>query len=76
MANTYKEKKKEIEANFERERWQARTSGKIEGALNVLYALDLDMEKRIRLLADAVGLSYTTSKEIIESEENVPPFGS
>ncbi len=61
--------KKEIETILERERWQARTSGKIEGATTVLYALDLDMNKRIGLLADAVGLSYTTAKGIIEPEE-------
>ncbi|SCY69250.1 hypothetical protein SAMN02910292_02524 [Lachnospiraceae bacterium XBB2008] len=66
---TQEELMKEAEAILERERWQARTCGKIEGALSVLYVLDLDMEKRINLLSDAVGLSYATAKEMIEQEE-------
>lgn len=55
-------------------RWQGEVSGKVEGALNVLFALDLDKEKRIELLQNAVGLSHITASEFIaprQIEENI-----
>lgn len=65
---------KAVNDMIERARWQGEVSGKVEGALNVLFALDLDKEKRIELLQDAVGLSYRTASEFIaprQIEENI-----
>ncbi len=71
----YKEKfEKAVNDMIERARWQGEVSGKVEGALSVLFALDLDKEKRIELLQDAVGLSYRTASEFIaprQIEENI-----
>ena len=46
---------------------------KIEVALNVLFAFDLDKEKRIELLSEAVGLSHGTARILIESREIEKP---
>ena len=60
----------EIEKILKDERWRGFVSGKVEGALNVLYLLDLDKEKRVELLQEAVGLSRATAEEFIEPKEN------
>ena len=74
MAARTKDNKKQFEDALEAARWQGEVSGKIDGALNVLFALELDKEKRIELLQNAVGLSYLTASEFIEPrqiEENI-----
>lgn len=74
MAARTKDKKKQFEDALEVARWQGEVSGKIDGALNVLFAIELDKEKRIELLQNAVGLSYLTASEFIEPrqiEENI-----
>lgn len=74
MAERAKDKKNKLEEAIEVARWQGEVSGKIEGALNVLFALDLDKEKRIEVLQNAVGLSFITASEFIEPrqiEENI-----
>ncbi len=50
-------------------KWQYFTGGKIEGALNVLYLLDIDRERRVELLARAIGLSHATANDFIEQRE-------
>ncbi|MBE5872526.1 MAG: hypothetical protein E7294_14980 [Lachnospiraceae bacterium] len=70
MAEIAEGLRKEVQDILDRERWQGYISGKVEGALNVLYALDLDKEKRLELLSDAVGLSETTAMGFLESREN------
>ena len=64
-----KEMEAEVQEVLDREFWRGSASGKIEGALNVLYALDLPKERRIELLADAVGLTIGTATKILEPRE-------
>ena len=61
------EMEKEIKKIIEVARWQGEAHGKIEGALNVLFDLELEKEERITLLQRAVGLSYMTASEFVES---------
>ena len=61
--------KKEVQEILDRERWQGYVGGKVEGALNVLYAIDLCKEKRLELLSEAVGLSRATAEEFLEPRE-------
>ncbi len=70
MAETREELENKVQTILDRERWQGYVGGKIEGALNVLYSLDLSRERRIELLANAVGLSQRTAEELIEPREN------
>ncbi|WP_044917085.1 hypothetical protein [Butyrivibrio sp. WCE2006] len=74
MTSEVKDFKEEMDKALDLARWQGEISGKVEGAMNVLFALDIDMEKRIELLQDAVGLSHITASEFIEPrqiEENI-----
>ena len=47
MVEIPEELKREVQDIMDRVRWQEYVSGKIEGALNVLYAMDLDKDKRL-----------------------------
>ena len=67
--NMPEEIQKQVEEILDKERWQGYVSGKVEGALNVLYSLDLDMEKRLELLQSAVGLSRETAEEFLKPRE-------
>ena len=69
MAEISEEMKKEIQDILDRERWQGYVSGKVEGALNVLYSIDLSKEKRLELLSEAVGLSHATAEGFLEPRE-------
>ncbi len=69
MAEISENMKKEIQKILDRERWQGYVNGKVEGALNVLYALELSTEKRLELLSEAVGLSHMTAEEFLEPRE-------
>lgn len=63
------EKSEESRKASDREHWQGYVSGKIEGALNVLYLMDLSFDKRLELFGEAVGLSEATAKEFLEPRE-------
>lgn len=69
MAEISEDIKKEVQDILDRERWQGYVSGKVEGALNVLYAIDLSKEKRLELLSEAVGLSRATAEGFLEPRE-------
>lgn len=74
MTEATKDYKKQMEEALDLARWQGEVSGKVEGALNVLFSLELDKEKRIELLRNAVGLSYATALEFVaprQIEENI-----
>lgn len=74
MAKATGDFSKEMEEAIDRAMWQGEVCGKIEGALNVLFALDLEKDKRLELLCDAVGLSSATAEEFLEPrqiEENI-----
>ena len=58
--------KEQVENILERERWAARVSGKVDGALNVLFLLDISKEERISLLSRALGLSTATATDFVE----------
>lgn len=58
--------KEQVEKILEKERWAARVSGKVDGALNVLFLLDLSKERRIELLSQALGLSTATATDFVE----------
>ena len=45
--------------------WQGFVSGKVVGGLAVLEALNIDKERRIEVLADALGLSITTATDYV-----------
>ncbi len=61
--------KKEVQEILDRERWQGFIDGKIEGALNIIYALDIDKDMRVELLMNAVGLCRETATEFIDAKE-------
>ena len=61
--------KEKIQEHLDIVRWQGYISGKVEGAMDVLYEIDLDMEERIRLLQRVAGLSRITAEEFIEPRE-------
>ncbi|WP_029199973.1 hypothetical protein [Oribacterium sp. NK2B42] len=54
---------------LDREHWQGFVSGKVEGALNVLYLMDLTFDNRLELLEKAVGISEATAKDFLEPRE-------
>ena len=58
--------KEQVEKILEKERWAARVSGKVDGALNVLFLLDISKEERISLLSRALGLSIMTATDFVE----------
>ncbi len=70
MSEKAAEIEKQIDDLMEVARWQGEVSGKIEGALNVLFELELGKEERIKLLQRAVGLSHMTASEIYESRSS------
>ncbi len=45
--------------------WQGFVSGKVVGGLAVLEALNIDKERRIEILADALGLSIATATDYV-----------
>ena len=69
MIKNDKDFKEEIERILQHERWQGYTTGLIEGALNVIFRLDLEREKRVELLANAAGLGMTTAQEFVDGKE-------
>ena len=69
MSKEMGDAEKAMKALLDRERWQGYVSGKVEGALNVLFALDLSKEKRIELLSEAAGLSLLTATDLVENRE-------
>lgn len=66
---TLEELEEQAQKALDHERWLGYVDGKVEGALNVLYDLDLDREKRLDLLARAVGLSRATATDMLRPRE-------
>ncbi len=73
MTNTLETRRKEMEEEIQKvldiERWRGRLDGLVEGALNVLYLMELDKEKRLELLEKAVGVSRETALTWLEPRE-------
>ncbi len=69
MKNSSEDLKKTLEEELKVRDWQQYICGKVDGALNVLYAMDLDKEKRLELLQEAVGLTRDTATSFLEPRE-------
>ncbi len=69
MSEKIEDLEKELLKILDREKWISYASGRIEGALNVLYAIDLGMEERQDLLSKAAGICHLTAKDILEKRE-------
>ena len=69
MAEISEDMEKKVQEILDNERWRGYVGGKVEGALNVLYALDLSKEKRLELLSKAAGLCHMTAEELLEPRE-------
>ncbi|MCR4617737.1 MAG: hypothetical protein K5669_06075 [Lachnospiraceae bacterium] len=70
MSNSKEEMEKEVDRILSVTRWQGYASGKVDGALGVIKALNLDDEERkIELLSRAVGLSRETAIEMLKQED-------
>ena len=61
--------REKVQDILDRERWQGYISGKVEGALNVLYLIDLDKEERLKILSEAIGLSRATAEDFLKPRE-------
>ena len=69
MAETTEDLKAEMQTIMDREVQRGLEAGKVEGALNVLFALDLDKDKRTKLFSKATGLDKESTTAIIENRE-------
>lgn len=58
--------KQKINEVLEVRQWQGYVSGKVDGALAVLAVLNIDKERCIEVLADALGLTRATATEFVE----------
>lgn len=58
--------KQKTEEVLEVRQWQGYVSGKVDGALAVLAVLNIDKERCIEVLADALGLTRATATEFVE----------
>ncbi len=63
------ELKKEMQAVLDREKWQGYVGGVVEGALNVLYGMDIEKNERIQLLSKAAGIGTDTATELCKPRE-------
>ena len=61
--------KNKLKETFDNVRWQEYVSGRVEGALDILYALDMDKERRIELLSETLGRCNATATNFIEPRE-------
>jgi len=65
MSNTKEDMKKKVEEILRLENWRGFVSGKVEGGLAVLDVLGLEKEKRIEILAEALGLTNETATTFV-----------
>lgn len=56
---------KEVRKILRRENWRGFIDGKVTGGLAVLDVLGIEREKRIAVLAEAIGLSSATATEFV-----------
>ena len=63
---------KKIDEVLQLEKWRSFVNGKVTGGLAVLEVLGIEKEKRIEVLAKALGLCTATATEFVNSfyEEN------
>lgn len=67
---------KEVREILQRENWRGFIDGKVTGGLAVLEVLGIEREKRIEILAEAIGLCTATATDFVnhfydEKEEGV-----
>lgn len=54
-----------LEETLKVNKWQGFVSGKVAGALAVLEVLNVDRERSIEVLAEALGLSIATATDYV-----------
>lgn len=57
---------KEVREILRRENWRGFIDGKVTGGLAVLDVLGIEREKRIEVLAEAIGLCTATATELVD----------
>lgn len=72
MEDSKEDIKKKVEEILQLENWRGFINGKVEGGLAVLDILGIEKEKRIEVLAEALGLSNATATTFVNDfyEEN------
>ena len=65
MENSKEDIKKKVEEILQLENWKGFVNGKVEGGLAVLHVLGIEKEKRIEVLAEALGLSNATATTFV-----------
>lgn len=58
--------KQKINEILEVNKWQSYVAGKVDGALAVLDVLNIGKERRIEVLAEALGLSRATATDFVD----------
>ena len=58
--------KQKINEILEVNKWQSYVAGKVDGALAVLDVLNIGKERRIEVLAEALGLSRETATDFVD----------
>lgn len=58
--------KQKINEVLEVNKWQSYVAGKVDGALAVLDVLNIGKERRIEVLAEALGLSRATATDFVD----------
>ena len=58
--------KQKINEVLEVNKWQSYVAGKVDGALAVLDFLNIGKERRIEVLAEALGLSRATATDFVD----------
>lgn len=72
MGKSEEDIKKKVDEVLRLENWRGFVNGKVTGGLAVLDVLGIEREKRIEVLADALGLCTATATELVNDfyEEN------
>jgi hypothetical protein len=65
MGTLNEELEQKIDEALKMERWRSFVSGKVTGGLAVLDVLDIEKEKRIEVMAEALGLSRVTATDFV-----------
>lgn len=74
MEKLDEETEQKIDEALKVEKWKSFVSGKVAGGLAVLDVLDIEKDKRIGVMAEALGLSIATASDFVNdfyAEKNV-----
>lgn len=65
MGSSEEEVRKKVDEVLRLEKWRGFVNGKVTGGLAVLDVLGIEREKRIEVLAEALGLCTATATEFV-----------